>query len=44
MPLIPIHKKENRKMKEESTKDYVDKKPAGKKGPLELATAVKSSE
>jgi hypothetical protein len=39
-------KKENRKMKEESTKDEVDEKPAGKKTPplLEFATAVQSSE
>jgi hypothetical protein len=36
-------KKENGKMKEDSTKDDVDEKPTGKKDPLGLASGVKSS-
>jgi hypothetical protein len=39
---IPL-KKENRKMKEDSSKDDVDKKPTMEKGPLELATGVESA-
>jgi hypothetical protein len=36
-------KKESRKMKEESTKDDIEKKPAGKKDRLELAPGVEPS-